>query len=156
MYCPRCATENRVEQKYCRNCGLSLMSVRLALEGAVDESAGRIAKDVDRLASGAVTLVVFALIALATCFFSEVSAAINLVLGLLIGGPMIWRGMRGATRAAARLAAGAPAPGLEAPRTNAAALPAVPDTDRIAAPAAPIAEHTTYELKPPGGPIAKN
>ena len=33
MFCPRCSSQNRLEQKFCRSCGLSLSSVRLAVEG---------------------------------------------------------------------------------------------------------------------------
>ncbi|MFN0088138.1 MAG: zinc-ribbon domain-containing protein [Blastocatellia bacterium] len=158
MFCPRCATENRQDQKYCRNCGLSLPSVRSAMEGAVDEAAVSLTKDVDRLSGGATTLAVFALIALATAFFSKESAAINLILGLIIGGPMIYLGMRGATRAIERMGLRPPEsaapftpPALEAPRASPAEIPVVPDTGKMAplAPPGSIAEHTTFELKRP-------
>jgi hypothetical protein len=38
MFCPRCGTDNNPELKYCRNCGQALSSVRLALEGHVDQA----------------------------------------------------------------------------------------------------------------------
>ena len=38
MFCPKCATENQPEQKYCRRCGQPLAGVHLALEGRVDEA----------------------------------------------------------------------------------------------------------------------
>ncbi|HEY7785735.1 MAG TPA: zinc ribbon domain-containing protein [Pyrinomonadaceae bacterium] len=38
MFCPKCGTENSLEQKYCRHCGQSLAGVRLALEGRVDRA----------------------------------------------------------------------------------------------------------------------
>jgi hypothetical protein len=38
MFCPKCATENQSEQKYCRRCGQPLAGVHLALEGRVDEA----------------------------------------------------------------------------------------------------------------------
>jgi len=38
MFCPRCGTENDLAQKFCRQCGQSLSSVRLVLEGRVDEA----------------------------------------------------------------------------------------------------------------------
>src|SRR3712207_6576703 len=33
MFCPQCATENNDGQKFCRQCGLSLLGARFALEG---------------------------------------------------------------------------------------------------------------------------
>jgi hypothetical protein len=38
MFCPRCGTENDLAQRFCRKCGQSLSSVRLVLEGRVDEA----------------------------------------------------------------------------------------------------------------------
>ena len=38
MFCPRCAIENQLEQKFCRRCGQPLAGVQLALEGRVDEA----------------------------------------------------------------------------------------------------------------------
>jgi hypothetical protein len=45
MYCPKCSVENNLEQKYCRGCGQSLASVRLALEGGVDEAINALRKE---------------------------------------------------------------------------------------------------------------
>jgi len=38
MLCPRCGTENSLEQSYCRQCGLGLSAVRLTIEGRADEA----------------------------------------------------------------------------------------------------------------------
>lgn len=38
MLCPRCGTENNLEQSYCRQCGLALSIVRLAVEEHADEA----------------------------------------------------------------------------------------------------------------------
>ncbi len=38
MFCPRCATENHAEQRFCRRCGLAMPAVRLALEAHMDEA----------------------------------------------------------------------------------------------------------------------
>jgi hypothetical protein len=45
MYCPKCGIENNLDQKYCRGCGQSLTSVRLALEGRVDEAINVLRKE---------------------------------------------------------------------------------------------------------------
>ncbi|HKX32535.1 MAG TPA: zinc-ribbon domain-containing protein [Blastocatellia bacterium] len=94
MFCPRCGAQNKAEQKYCRQCGLSLSAVKLALEGTVDEVAVTIEKDFDRLTSGVMALVIFMVVALVSGFFSSVNAAINLILGFLIAGPLIYRGIK--------------------------------------------------------------
>ena len=162
MFCPRCAAQNKPEQKFCRNCGLSLPSVRLALEGKVDEAAATIAKDVDHLVGGAVTFGIFALIALISAFFDRGYAVINLTLGFLIAGPIFYRGLKRAQRAIELIAPSEASqkqikesPGalaLEAADESSVALPAVPDTGKMEhAPAqSSVTEHTTFELKHPG------
>ncbi len=162
MFCPRCAAQNKSEQKFCRNCGLSLPSIRLALEGKVDEAAATIVKDVDRLAAGAVTFGIFALIALISAFFDRGYAIINLTLGFLIAGPIFFSGLKRTEKAIKLIAPkdspqkqtnespGTPA--LEAADESAVALPAVPDTGKMAHEPAQssVTEHTTFELKHPG------
>src|SRR5262245_61784666 len=98
MFCPRCGAQNKAEQKFCRQCGLSLSAVKLALEGTVDEVAVTIEKDFDRLASGILALVIFMVVALVSGFFSSTNAAIILILGLLIAGPIIYRGVKRVNR----------------------------------------------------------
>jgi len=38
MFCPQCGSENGPEKNYCRQCGLPLSAVRLALDGRVDNA----------------------------------------------------------------------------------------------------------------------
>jgi hypothetical protein len=45
MFCPRCGTENDSELSYCRTCGQTLSSVRLALEGRVDQAITTLRKE---------------------------------------------------------------------------------------------------------------
>jgi hypothetical protein len=95
----RCAAQNKSEQKFCRNCGLSLPSVRLALGGKVEEASTTIAGDVDQLVGGAVTFGVFALVALFSALFDRGNTVINLTLGFLIAGPIFYRALRRTQRA---------------------------------------------------------
>lgn len=92
MFCPRCGTENDLERSYCRTCGQTLSSVRLALEGHVDEAITTLRNEqkisVHRIRLGASTLLI--LTALATLFtggrigFANVgSAAILLIITLI-------------------------------------------------------------------------
>ncbi len=162
MFCPRCSAQNKLEQKYCRQCGLSLPGVRLALEGKIDEAAATIEKDFDKLASGVITFAIFALIALVSSFFSGFNAAINLILGLLIAGPMIYRGLKRLDRAIKlidpkeqkqkQISEPADHESLSQMAPANAALPPVPDTDPLLStpPPGSVAEHTTLNLKQTG------
>ena len=91
MFCPRCGTENDSELSYCRTCGQGLSSVRLALEGHVDQAITTL-KTEQNVSVHRVRLAVSALLiltALATLFtgrigFSNVgSAAIVLIITLI-------------------------------------------------------------------------
>lgn len=103
MFCPRCSAHNETEQKYCRQCGLPLVSVRLCIEGSMNEALIKYKKGGDLLSSGIITLLVFVLIALFNFFMSSEARnygmAINLVLGLLITLPMIITGLVRVSRA---------------------------------------------------------
>lgn len=52
MLCPRCGTENNLEQSYCRQCGLALSTVRLTVEGHVGEAMEKMKKARSTLLSG--------------------------------------------------------------------------------------------------------
>ncbi len=161
MFCPRCATQNKPDQKFCRGCGLSLASVRLAIEGKVDEAAATLEKDVESIASGALTLIIFVFIALIASIFSAGSAAFNLILGLLIGGTLIYKGFKRTNQTIKLISAQEALAGRgKSPLSQSSvieaeqdipALISVPDTDPLISTPAPgsIAEHTTYELKQP-------
>jgi hypothetical protein len=85
MFCPRCGAQNKPEQKFCRNCGLALSSVRLALDGKIEEAAAELKRSSDNLGPAVWTLGFFILAALGNALFGwEWGAVINLVLGLLI------------------------------------------------------------------------
>ncbi len=140
MFCPKCGAQNKIEQKFCRNCGQSLPAVRMALEGRIDAAVATMEKDFDKLSTGAVTLLIFAIIALAISFFTRFdSTTINLILGLLIAGPMIYRGMKRLDRSIKLLDPGHQSQEksllysaqnrLDQPYSDLAEFPQVPDTD---------------------------
>lgn len=130
----------------------------MALEGRIDEVAATLEKDADKLAGGAFTLAIFAAIALLTGVLSgSFSTVVNLLLGLLIGGPMIYKGAKRLERSIkllnpkepAKLEPAAAPLNPAKPEPPVAALPAVSDTDPLPASSAPVSviEHTTRRLK---------
>jgi len=54
MYCPNCGKENSVEQRFCRSCGLSLLTISRALahELSAAESVGNSVEKVNREQKG--------------------------------------------------------------------------------------------------------
>jgi hypothetical protein len=64
MFCPRCATENGLEQGYCRQCGQALADVRLALDGRSTEALERLRTGGKWVNGGIAALMSFTLIAI--------------------------------------------------------------------------------------------
>src|SRR5215510_14810591 len=113
MFCPRCATENELEQGYCRKCGQPLSDVRLALEGAANESLERLKAGAKWMNGGIAALISFTLIAIQISALGFALgdpslsgiAMINVLLGALIGFPLVFVGkasMKRATRLLSR------------------------------------------------------
>lgn len=162
MFCPRCGAQNKQEQKFCRNCGLSLQSLRLALDGKIDEMAAELNRSYYNLGPAVGTLGIFILLALINFFLWDWGMLINLVLGVLITIGWFRKGFKQMERVLKTLqgkeqeqgsspaiaSTNQPASQVEANSQAELAFPAVPDTDPILAPLAPgsIAEHTTFEL----------
>jgi hypothetical protein len=89
MFCPQCGTENKSEQSYCRQCGLTLPAVRLALEGHVDEALIKLKKGSGSLSGGVLIFIVGLLNALVNGYFAAwQSAAFSIILGSIIGVPL--------------------------------------------------------------------
>src|SRR5262245_61758810 len=99
MFCPRCATQNKTDQKFCRGCGLSLSSVRLALEGKVDEATAELRQSFDKLGSGVGTMGFSFLATAINSFLWDWGVLINLILGFLITIRLFHRGFKQMERA---------------------------------------------------------
>jgi hypothetical protein len=52
MYCPNCGTTNDARPSYCRNCGQSLATAQLAVDGHFDEAVANFKKSEDLLGMG--------------------------------------------------------------------------------------------------------
>jgi uncharacterized membrane protein YuzA (DUF378 family) len=156
MFCPRCATENKNEQRYCRQCGLTLSTIRLALEGQVDAAIQKYKKCENTLDWGFIILLIGGLNAGINAFFRAWPVVIfSGVIGFLVGITLILIGLSRMGHATKML--NPPEKKVE-PETNAlnqpehanSALAPAPITEELRrTPARPpsVIENTTLELK---------
>lgn len=159
MFCPRCGDEDGSAQAFCRRCGLSLPSVRLASEGRVEEALERLGKGSGNLTGGAVFIVIGLLNALINgYFFAWQAALISVLAGTGIGVPLLAAGMARVRHARRLLDAKEEtkslpesAPTLSLP--DAAGTPTSPTLP--APPRDSVTEHTTLKLDPPRPPAAR-
>jgi len=161
MICPRCGTENDLEQSYCRQCGLTLSTVRLALEGHLDEAMVKIKHARNTLRNGAGITVMSVLILILGHLIGSIGGSVLiltpfdlLVVGIisLIGVPLIIKGALGIERAN-NLLSGKDMLGrstLGRPEQSSTALPSGDVANsldaRLQAPE-PVTEHTTIHLE---------
>lgn len=94
MFCPQCGSENGLEQKYCRRCGLQLAASRISLQGGVGNALKKHKQGEVLFAGGGGTLVIFILAALANIFLGSgpYPVLINLLVGLVIAVPLMAAG----------------------------------------------------------------
>ncbi|HMG37487.1 MAG TPA: hypothetical protein VKM94_26520 [Blastocatellia bacterium] len=166
MFCPRCATENGLEQGYCRQCGQALSDVRLAIDGVASESLEKLTAGTKWLNAGIATLIVFTIIgilltilgiALGDQTFSTIGM-INVLLGVLFGFPLMLIGKTDLKRANRLLSAAKPQVGHAAPKSlqrPSEFLTAGLDKN-VQQPAVPgsVTEHTTLDLPERGRSVA--
>ena len=156
MFCPRCATENKKEQRYCRQCGLTLTNIRLALDGRVDEAIQKYKKSETTLDWGFVILLIGGLNAGINAFFHAWQPAIfSGVIGFVVGITLILIGLSRMGHASKILNPAEKKIEPETPALNqseyaATALPPAPITEEIKqtpAPPSSVIENTTIKLK---------
>src|SRR5262249_21765382 len=107
MFCPRCAAENELGQAYCRQCGLGLADVALALHGAASESVAKLKSGSHLMNGGIAVLTSFMLVAAFITLISitqghpvlAVIAMINAVFGAMLGLPLVIVGKMRVTQA---------------------------------------------------------
>lgn len=156
MFCPLCSTENEAGRGYCRQCGLPLGGVRLAVSGRAGEALSRYRQGGGALSAGAVVLAVCVLVAVLNFFLSSeprnYGTLINLFVGLVVALPMIIIGMARLSRAGALLKDdGAPNGQIRGQAGEPASLP--PGTRKIDPLAASssagdtVTEQTTLKLR---------
>lgn len=150
MFCPKCGTQNRIEQKYCRACGHQLAAHVAALEGRVDDANTYLSKGSMFVAIGLIVVGVAKLNILANFFLGgdKFGVILNLLILLLVAVPLIAFGLIRITHAKRALAPKEKADDKAITAANLNQLPGAADTDRfISIPH--VTEHTTLELKEP-------
>ena len=161
MLCPQCGTENNLEQSYCRQCGLTLSTVRLALEGHLDEAMVKIKNARNTLRNGAGITAMLILILIFGHLIGAIGGSVLiltpfdlLVVGMIsfIGMPLIIKGTLGIERAN-NLLGGKDKPGgltLGQRERSSAALPSADTANsldaRLPFPGS-VTEHTTIHLE---------
>jgi len=154
MFCPRCGTENDLEQGYCRQCGQSLTDVRLALQGAATESLAKLKSSAQVMNGGIATLAVFTLVAVIITLLGialgqptlSTIAMINAAFGALIGLPLVIVG-KSRVRRATQLLSGSPETrALDVERRN-EAITSCPQSDFNRLAPSSVTENTTLDLK---------
>ncbi|HEX8845694.1 MAG TPA: zinc-ribbon domain-containing protein [Pyrinomonadaceae bacterium] len=156
MFCPQCATENQKEQRYCRQCGVPLTAVRLAVEGRVEEALKRYKKS-ENLISWGLILASIGLVNAGINAFLHAwqSAVFSAGFGLVLGITLIVWGLNRLGNASKLLTPPEKDETKTSPvlaQSENAALPPAPITEElISRPARPpsVVENTTIKLKPP-------
>ena len=158
MFCPRCATENKKEQRYCRQCGLTLSTIQLALDGRIDEAIQKYKRSENTLDWGFIILLIGGLNAGINSFFRAWPIVIlSGVIGFVVGITLILIGLSRMGRATKMLSppekkVEPDAHALNQPEHANNALPPAPITEELRrTPARPpsVVENTTLELKQP-------
>lgn len=158
MFCPRCGMENKLEQRFCRQCGLTLPAVRLALEGRVDEAVQKSRKGETALGWGFILMLVGLVNAGINAFLHAwQSAVFSAGFGLVIGITLITIGLTrvGSANKLLNLAGkkdeAEKLPPAQSEHAGEAALPPAPITEELRrTPVRPpsVVENTTIKLKP--------
>jgi len=155
MFCPRCAAENELGQGYCRQCGLGLADVALALHGAATESVTKLKSGSHLMNGGIAVLTSFMLIAVIITLLSitqghpvlAVIGMMNAVLGALVGLPLVIVGKIRVTQASRLLSGEESKRAIAAQRDNQyLSAGAGKEVNRLPPPGS-VTDRTTLDLK---------
>jgi len=152
MFCPRCATENELAKAYCRQCGLGLSDLRLALDGVPTESLNKLRSGAHLMNGGIGTLAVFMLIAVIISLLGVTQghpvliaiAMLNAVLGALIGLPLVVAGKVYISQASRLLSSKDSKQSIDSERIQSLNAGYESTSNRL--PPASVTEHTTLHL----------
>jgi len=155
LFCPRCATENAVDQGYCRQCGQGLFGIQWVLDGRIAELRKRLEAADKWIKAGNTTLIAFIAIGVMISALGiaignptlSIVAMINVLAGALIGFPFVFIGNARLIKAK-RLISQSPMgqrPGIQGALGP---MPALAQTTRLHEPTnqGSVTEHTTLHL----------
>jgi hypothetical protein len=150
MFCPKCGTQNFIEQKYCRACGHQLAAHAAALEGKVDDVSTHLNKGSQLVTLGLIVVGIAKLNILANFFLraDNIGVIINLLILLFIAVPLISIGLVRLRQARRALTPKEKPDNKAITEADLNQLPAAADTDRSIS-ISSVTEHTTLELKEP-------
>ena len=155
MFCPKCAAENDPRQAYCRQCGLALADVGLALQGAATESLTKLKSGSQLMNGGIATLASFMLIAVFIMLISITQghpflmaiAMLNALLGALIGLPLVIIGKTRVAKATRLLSGEEPSQAMASQRET-QSLNTGPESEiKRLPPVDSVTEDTTLNLR---------
>ena len=150
MFCPKCGTENLIEQKYCRGCGHNLIGHKIALKGNIENATADIKRGSGLIGIGLIVIGICKLNILLNLFLSadRIGTIFNIGLAVLIAVPLIVMGSLRIARATRTLIP-TDQPDKSAIDNSSEARDQLPSasTDSISIPS--VTEHTTLELKEP-------
>ena len=152
MFCPRCATQNELEQAYCRQCGLGLSDLRLALNGVPTESLNKLRSGAHLMNGGIATLLAFMVVAIIISLIGMTQghpvliaiAMINAVAGALIGLPLVIGGKVRVSQASRLLSSKNSTRSIDSQRVQNLNAGYESKTNRL--PPGSVTEHTTLNL----------
>jgi Zn ribbon nucleic-acid-binding protein len=150
MFCPKCGTQNSIEQKYCRACGHQLAAHIAALEGRVDDVSTHLNKGSQLIAIGLIVVGIAKLNILLNFFLGagKFGVILNLLILLFIAVPLISLGLVRLSQARRTLTPKGKPDNKAIAEAGITQLTAAADTDRsISIPS--VTERTTLELKEP-------
>src|SRR5262245_50245560 len=165
IFCPSCATENSVDQSYCRQCGLGLTGIQWVLDGTIVDAQKRLQSAEKWIRAGNSILIAFISIAVTIAILGiaignpslSLIAMVNVLGGAVIAFPLSLLGNSRLTKAKRLLSEAGVNPRSAIKDTERKQLPGIPTSSLQPSPRpGSVTEHTTLHLTRPDPAVDKN